>query len=68
MIPLDRLLAHRRKWEKMALALFLAAFSEEMEAVAMVGESEITPDRWVTALLAVGWGREMTGRRWWSRW
>ena len=56
MIPLDLLLAMRGRWERKALALFLATFDEEREAVEMAGESEITPDRWLTALLAVWQG------------
>ncbi len=51
----------RGRWERIALALFTATFTEEEEAVRMFGRSGISTDRWLSALLTV-W--EGAGNEW----
>ncbi len=53
MIPLDRLLEVRGRWQRTGVALFLDTFEEERAEVVAVGRRGIRADRWLASLLTV---------------
>ena len=53
MIPLDRLLEVRGRWQRTGVALFLDTFEEERAEVVAVGRRGIRADRWHAPLLTV---------------